>query len=227
MNYIQLVQDLFGEAQMSGTAPASVVGLTGELADIARYVKDAWTEISGTREEWLFKLTDVTFSTASLASDYDPTAPPLSLANFAGWVPDSFRFYDTAVGVGSEVFMEWLEYPAFRDYYLFGSRRNQLGSPIAATSAPNKHLLLGPKPDKDYTIVGQYQSFEPTLTLDADTPVIPARFHKLIVYRALQAYGLTEAAPEIIAKGERGEARLKIQLLRHQLPPPIIGGPLA
>ena len=226
MNYLQLVQDLHGECQMSGTAPTTLVGLTGQLADLARWVKDAWTEISNLRDEWLFKLTEVSWSTASLASDYDPAAAPLSLTDHSDWVPGSFRYYTTAVGTTSEQFVDWLEYPHFRDYYLFGSRRTQVGPPIAVTSAPNKHILIGPKPDKDYTMVGQFQSFEPTLAVDADTPGIPARFHKLIVYRALQAYALTLGAPEALAKAERGEARMLPQLLRHQLPRPMIAGPL-
>lgn len=227
MNYLQLVQDLFKETRMSGTAPTTLLGLTGQLDDLARFVKDAWTEISGIREEWLFKLTEVSFSTASLASDYDPTAPPLSLTDFADWVPDSFRYYTTAQGANTEQFVKWMEYAYFRDYYLFGSRRTTPGPVIAVTSAPNKHLLVGPPPDKDYTIVGQYFSFEPTLALDADIPGIPARLHKIIVYRALQAYALDQAAPEVLAKGERGEARLMVQLMRHQLARPTVGPPLA
>lgn len=211
---------------MSGTAPATLVGLTGQLADLARFVKDAWTEISGMREDWLFKLKEVSFSTASLASDYDPTAAPLSLTDFSDWVPQSFRYYVTAVGAGSEQFVDWMAYEYFRDYYIFGSRRTEIGPTISVSASPAKHLLLGPKPDKDYTIVGQYRSFEPTLTADTDTPGIPARFHKLIVYRALQAYALDEGAPESLAKGERGEARLMPQLRRHQLDKPCVGPPL-
>ena len=227
MNFIQLVQDLHAESTMSGPPPTSTQNQTGQIADLVRWVRDAWNELAGIRDEWLFKLTDVTFSTASLASDYDPVAPPLSLPSFSDWVPNSFRYYPTNVGVTAEQFVGWMQYPEFRDYYLFGSWRTTKGPPIAMASAPNKHLLIGPPPDKDYTIVGQYQSYAPTLTLDTDVPGIPERFHKLIVYRALQAYALTLAAPEALAKAERGEARLMPQLMRHQLPIPQWPQPMA
>ena len=226
MNYIQLVQDLFAESRAAGTAPSTVVGLTGLQQDMARWIADAWDELAETQQGWLFKKTDVTFSTASLASDYDPTAAPLSLTDFADWVPDTFRVYVTADGVGTEQYVEWMDYPAFRDYWLFNTRRTTSSIPRAVTSAPNKHLLVGPVPDQDYTIVGQYWSKITRLSDDSDEPAMPARFHKLITYRALEYYALAESAPEVLARAERGQARYMLMLTRNQLPTPQIGPPL-
>lgn len=227
MNYIQLVQDLHAESMVSSPAPSSVTNQIGQLADLVRWIKDAWNEIAGIRDEWLFKLTDVSFNTTIGVGDYDPALPPFALPNFSDWVPNSFRYFTLPAGVTSEQFVGWMQYPEFRDYYLFGSWRTTKGPPIAMCSAPNKHLLIGPLPDKVYTIIGQYQSYAPELVLDTDVPGIPARFHKLIVYRALQAYALTLAAPEALAKAERGEARLMPQLMRHQLPVPQWPQPMA
>lgn len=212
---------------MAGTAPTTFVGATGRVADLIRWVKDAWNEIGGMKDEWWFKQTLFSFSTASLAPSYDPAAAPLSLADFADWVPDSFRYYPTATGQRGEVPVAWMQYRDFRDYYLLGSRELDPGPPVAVAASPEKHLLVGPKPNADYTIRGMYYATTPELTAEADIPGIPSRFHKLIVYRALQAYGLTEAAPETIARAERGEARLILQMTRHQAPTPQVGGPLA
>lgn len=227
MNYLELVQDLFAETDMAGTAPTTLAGATGRTADLIRWVRDAWNEISGMKDEWLFKQTQFSFSTASLASDYDPAAAPLSLADFADWVPNTFRYYLTASGIRGEVPLAWMDYRAFRDYYLLGSRELDVGPPVAVTSAPNKHLLIGSPPDADYTIRGMYYASAPELTAETDVPGIPARLQKIIVYRALQAYGISEAAPEALAKGERGEARLILQLTRNQVATPQLAGPLA
>lgn len=228
MNYLQLVQDLFAESRAAGSAPTTVAGLTGLNADFARWIKDAWNELSGERDDWLFKLKDISFSTASLASSYSAGTAPLSaLDDLHEWVPFSFRYYITAEGQKSEQFMGWMQYPDFRDYYLFGNRRIDVGPPLAACSTPDKSLLIGPVPDKDYTIVGQYVSFQSELAADGDTPVMPARFHKLIVYKALEQYGIDAESPSALAKAERGKMRLKLQLARHQLEKVTTSPPMA
>lgn len=227
MNYLALVQDLFREAEMAGTAPVTLVGLTGRQADLARWIADAWDEISDIRQEWLFKLTDVSWSTASLASSYDPTAAPLSLTDFADWKPDTFRYHLTSAGVRGEIFLRWMDYPSFRDLYLYGSRRVDTGPPLAVTSAPDKSLLVGPVPDQDYTLVGQYVSVKPRLSVDTDEPIMPERLQKMIVFKALEQYALSESAAEALAKAERGQARFGFRLRKNQLQPPTTGGPLA
>jgi hypothetical protein len=226
MNYLELVQDLFAEAELAGTAPTTVVGLTGRQQDLARWVADAWDEISDDRQDWLFKLVEFSFSTSSLAASYDPVVD-LSLTDFADWHPRSFRYYLTSVGLKSELFVADIPYPEFRDYYLYGSRHTETGPPLAVSSAPDKKLLVGPVPNTDYTIVGQYVSVKSRLTDDTDTPGMPARLHKAIVWKALEQYALSESAPEALAKAERGQLRFGFRIRKNQLPKPRIGAPLA
>jgi hypothetical protein len=44
------------------------------------------------------------------------------------------------------------------------------------------------------------------MTVDTDTPMIPTRFHNLIVWRALAEYGGFDAASEVFTRADRNYA---------------------
>lgn len=226
MNFLELVQDLFYEARLAGSAPTTVLGQVGELNDLVRWVRDAATEIGGIRAEFLFKIANLSFDTSANVGSY--TLATLGLTStFREWMPTTFRQYLISQGVASEQFMTWLPYSQFRDYYLFGSHNNDRGQPVHVSADENDTLVLGPVPDAAYRVTAKVSLDDAVLAADADIPGLPVNLHKLIVYRALQQYGLTEAATEVIAKAERGEARLKVQLRNYQLPLVELGAPLA
>lgn len=56
----------------------------------------------------------------------------------------------------------------------------QQGQPVAYVVFGDQ-IILSPTPDGVYTVTHQYQKMEPTLTLDSDTPLMPAEFHYAIV----------------------------------------------
>ncbi len=226
MNYLELVQDLFYEARLAGSAPTTVVGLTGELLDLARWVRDAANEIGGIRPDFLFKIQDLSFTATANVGSYSLATLGYG-STFREWRTTTFRQYLVSQGVASEQFVGWLPYEEFRDFYLFGSRNADRGPPVHASADQDDNLLLGPIPEADYRITAKISVDDPVLTDDTDIPGLPVNLHKLLVYRALKQYGLTEAAPEVIAKAEQGEARLKAQLYQYHLPQVHLGAPLA
>jgi len=55
----------------------------------------------------------------------------------------------------------------------------------------------------------------------------PARFHDLIAYRALRAYGIFMSAPEVISRADSVIDTLAADLANDQLPAMMTGNPLA
>jgi len=75
--------------------------------------------------------------------------------------------------------------------------------------------------------VGEYQRSPTGLVADSDTPDLPEHLHMIIVYKAMQYYGMFESASEVIARGEGMFRSLSSQLDREQLPSITLGQPLA
>ena len=78
-----------------------------------------------------------------------------------------------------------------------------------------------------YTVNGEYYKTAQTMTANADTPLIPERFHMAIVWRALMLYGAWAAANEKYAHGQNEFQKLMFQLEYDQREDMTFGEPLA
>lgn len=223
MNFLQMANAFISKAGISGGDLASVTGQRGESARVVGWISEAWRNIQELRPNWLWMLADVSFATVAGKGAYTPAE--CGLSDFASWEEDSFRVYRTGVGVGSEIFLGCMEYERFRDAYLYNNIRNTTGQPSCVAVAPNKSLLLGLAPDaQGYSVAGQYRRAPSELLANTDIPLMPERFHMLIVYEALQSYAAYEAAGEVMAEALRQYRRMKKSLEHDQLPPLTIGG---
>lgn len=224
MTFLQLVQRLRQECGVSGTAPTTTVGQSGEIARLVNWINQAWYDIQSMHEDWLFMRGNVSFNTVDGTQTYTATAAGItSLGNFKR---DSFRAYPTGAPE-SERFLLYIPYDQFRNFYLFGGNRTVEGPPVAFTISPDKDLLFGPIPDAVYNINGEYFQKPALFTADSDEPTIPAQFQMVIVYKAMQFYGQYEAAPEVYAAGMEHYGRMMARLQIDQLPSIEFGGPLA
>lgn len=90
----------------------------------------------------------------------------------------------------------------------------RLGRPATFAVRPDNDLVLSPAPDDAYVITGNYWREHKRLTLAADTPTMPERYHRAIVALAKVKYGEYMNAPEAYAAGMREwsnqQARLEI-----------------
>jgi hypothetical protein len=87
--------------------------------------------------------------------------------------------------------------------------------------------MLGSLPDDVYKIMGEYQTKATNLVADTDVPEMPEAYHLMIVYKAMQSYGLYEAAPEVLSRGQIEYQKLLTQIEREQIPDVYLGQPLA
>ncbi len=233
MTYLAICHDTRRECRVAGTGPSAVTGQVGRLADLVAWVAQAYTEIQEAKDwNWLRS----TFTVNTVANDdtyayTDCTDSRLSatISRFSRWWLErcnepNVTIYLTSAGVGGENYLPPIAWTDFRERYKRGTQTT--GQPIHITIDPQNNLVLGPKPDAVYTINGEYQMSPQILTADADVPEMPARFHSLIMYRAMEKYGASNNAQEVFQRGGYEGGRKMRNLERDQLPPVTLAGPL-
>lgn len=227
MNYLQLVQRLRQEAGISGVGPATTENQIGEAKRLVDWINTAWLEIQGLQDVWGFMREPFEFPIGQGQTEADPIMDA-GLADFRYWHRETLRTWRTAIGIQDEQWMVEWEYQVFRNTYRFNLQRELQGRPLVFAVEPNrKALMFGPLPDDSYTVVGEYQRVPRPLTSDSDVPDLQPHQHMIIVYKAMEYYGLYESAGEVITRAKMQYAALLAQLEREQLPAVYLGNPLA
>lgn len=225
MNLLQLVNQTRVECGVSGPALTTAQGQTGESGRMVAWVVQAWTDIQTSKEDWLFMRNSFDFNTTANIWEY--SASDAGLTDFGNWKRDSFRCSTYGQDYKDEQLLNYMEWTTFRNLYRYANMRNTKARPVVVSIMPNKDLAFGSIPDQVYVIDGEYYTQPVTLSADADTPLLPARFHMAIVYRAMMYYAGYEAASEVMARGEFEYRRLYMRMEIDQLPTLISGPPLA
>lgn len=231
MNYLQLTQRLRQEVGASGNGPTTVLGQAGEMQRLVSWISSAWVEIQGLHNTWNWMRRKFEWETIAGTGDYLPSAITNTLTgqvmtDLRYWYKDTFRCQKKSIGIQDEQWLVEWEYYVFRNTYRFNVQVN--GRPVVFAENPQgKAIMLGQKPDDVYLITGEYQKKAWSLVNDADEPDMPDAYHLMIVYKAMQSYGLYEAAPEVIQRGQAEYQALLTQLEREQLQEVYLGNPLA
>jgi hypothetical protein len=225
MNLLQLTNQTRVECGVSGPTLASVQNLTGESARILAWVQQAWIDVQTSKEDWLFLRETFEFNT--VASQWEYTAANAGLTDFGNWKRDSFRASSVNNLYRDEQLLNYMDWTTYRNLYRYANMRNTLARPVVVSITPNKDLAFGSTPDQIYTINGEYYTQPVSLSADTDIPGIPARFHMIIVYRAMMYYAGYESAPEVLSRGEFEYRRLYSRMEIDQLPTIVSGPPLA
>ena len=225
MNLLQLVNQTRVECGVSGPTLASAQNLTGESARILAWVQQAWIDVQTSKEDWLFLRETFEFNT--VASQWEYTAANAGLTDFGNWKRDSFRASSVNNLYRDEQLLNYMDWTTYRNLYRYANMRNTLARPVVVSITPNKDLAFGSTPDQIYTINGEYYTQPVSLSADTDIPGIPARFHMIIVYRAMMYYAGYESAPEVLSRGEFEYRRLYSRMEIDQLPTIVSGPPLA
>jgi hypothetical protein len=228
VNFVAIVQALRNRCSGMGGVdgmPTTVVGQTGDMARLVDWVRESWVDLQAMREDWLFMRDE--FSGTVAAGTRELTAAGASVTDLSNWHQDTLRVYRTADGVAAEQYLVPWDYRVFRDTYMFGSQAQ--GLPTIFTSRPkDRAILLGPVPDADVTVTGEYQRSPQIFAADTDTPTgLPTEFHMLIVYMAMTRYAGNWAAPEVLVDAQNQMEVLMGRLVRSWTPEIGFGEPLA
>lgn len=225
MNFIQLAQRLRMECGVSGNGPSTVISQSGEMERLVEWIRTADYELQLEHPDFDWMRTTVQFNTVAGQPTY--TLTDIAITNHGKWKMDSFRSYETAVGTNSELFLSRMMYDAWRDMYQYNAIRDTANRPIAIAQSPDKSLCLGPKPDKVYTVVGEYWKTPTAMVADTDIPALPERYHMAIVYRAMMDYAAYEAAAETMLRGDTKYKEMLRRIEADQIPTVMLAGALA
>lgn len=228
--YIQLVQDLHREAGISGNPPTSVVGVNGETARLANWVKTEWVKIQNRHANWRWMRKSFTLQTVASDdtysySDCTDDLTSSAITRFSRFLPDGFKIYLTSSGVGTQGWLTYVVWDDFKQIFKIGTQTPSY--PSFVTFDPDNNIVLGAKPDGIYTVTGDYQRSPQILTADSDVPEMPSQFHDLIWLGALRRYAAYESAPEVYGDAQSQYSDLMKRLDANQLPEPRFAAPLA
>ncbi len=224
MTFLELCKCVRQEAGVSGTGPVTVANQTGELKRIVDWTSEAYKEIQLMRPNWNWLRDDFDFQTTLDDYDYTPAQAGIT-ERFHAWDIDTIKSFRTSIGVSNEYELGELLYRQYRKIYLTGFQSS--GTPIIFSIAPDKKLLIGPKPDGIYTVSGQYWKTPQLLAADGDIPEMPEEFHMFIVWQALEHYALYESAGEVLIRAQKNIKFYKNRLENSQLPDVQMAEPLA
>jgi len=212
VNYLQLVQRLHRESLRSGAAPGAIVGATKDALRLFDWVDDAWSELQNfTWWSWQRTRKAAAALTPGVSS-YTPT--DLGITDFRAWWPVGPEYTPTVAPVAAPAnvsVLQWVPYDTFRRDFL--ATPVQAGSPQYWTAGPDNILLIAPAPDQAFTLDIDYRTENTVLTAESDTPVLPERHHMILVWRALQEQGATDAAPEVFARAKSNLDRMRSDLV--------------
>lgn len=227
MNFLQLAQRVKVESGLAGPGPSSVSTPTLSEQRIFAWVNWAARDITLQREDWRWRRGSATLASTTAQVN---TATDFGITDFASWKmgtrfykPSAYRIAD---GASTEHELQWLDYDQFRKNYI-------IGTPATAnvqcwSISPDEEFLLGPTPDAAHFVRADYVKDYTDMTADADTPAIPARFHMLIVWRALKEYAGYDAASEVLLRAESNYTAMWPQLVQSQIEAPsFMARPLA
>lgn len=223
MTALELLGTLRVKCGVSGSTPTTVVGLIGEMARLFDYINEAWLEIQSLHKDWNFLRQPVTFNAQADQATY--TAAEMNIASFGRLRNDSFTIYPTGKPEREED-LTFIPYDEFRRRFQFGRGRTETGPPKYFTSTPQGSFVLGPIPNAVYRVHGEAFARPTRFTSNTDRPAMPPEFHMAIVYKAMQFYGLYEAAPEVHGDGVENYNRYIARLAADQLPQIEFGPPL-
>ena len=223
--FLTICQETAREVGIAGTGPASVVGATGEEADVVRWVRDSYIDIqnrNGAHWRWLrhgFTVNTVASQDVYAFGACTDDETSALITRFSSWRfqdrQDPPKIFLTSTGLGGERWLIWSKWEWFKQIYKINLQTD--GQPAHITIDPLDRIVIGPAPNDIYTVSGEYWLSGQVLALDADVPEMPIQFHNLVKYYAIEHYGYFESAPEVLARAEKFSKKYMRQLEANQL----------
>lgn len=233
--FLQLVNQVRSEAGLaSGDLTTLQSGLSLESTRFKNWVVREWNLIQTAQPDWQFLRLTGEFTTTANQAQYTPQQAEATVdgttgtaAILASWKKDSFRLSTAGASYADEAILGFQPWDVYRNMYQYGNMRAVRSKPVLFTIDPQKNLWFGATPDAAYVVNYEFYRTPQTLSADADVPLCPDRFHDLIAFRALRAYGIFMSASEVIGRADSVIDTLYPDLVNDQLPPMMSGNPLA
>jgi hypothetical protein len=230
MNFVDLTERLRYECGVSGTPLTTVQNLNGELLRLRNWIRDAWQELQQERTDWKFMRRNLSFATVAGTQSYDLATVQAANGNIDIDIyrMDSFSIDPpTDADRSQEQPLGIMNYDHFRNMYIVGypvGDPTRWQRPMTASVDDAKTIWFGPCPDLAYTIRGECWINPQILVADADVPIMPAKYHNVIVYRAMKKYAGYESANDVRVRSVQEGRVPELTLFNEQLPQVTIDG---
>ena len=178
MNYLQLCNAVLRE--INEVEITNVTSTRGIQTSVADFINKAQRDIINSEVEWPFTVVNQSLTTVAGTSEYNRESDAKTVDY------DSFTIQESA-----DTAERKLKYISFDEYL---ERRNEADTnPDSSARAlseyvyttPDNKIGLSPVPDKStYTVRYYYYQTTTDMAANTDTPIIPERFHDVIVNRA-------------------------------------------
>ena len=173
MNFIELCQKAQKYSGVQGSITSTVNVQSGsQEALIIDAVRNAWIDIQNYRSDFKFLRDEVLLQLVQGTTEYSVEDVLGINPDFSEWKVDRF-IYDYSP----------LEYVKYDNWVLVEDTTE--GEPQRFTVRPSDKALFFNSVDGTYALTLQYYRDVQELTANTDTPILPNRFHYLIVYGAV------------------------------------------
>jgi hypothetical protein len=219
MNFLQLTQAVKRESGVTGSSPSSASTSVLSEQRLFNWVNWAARDVTLAREDWRWRRG---MATLASTSNQVNAAAAFGLTDFASWKDANKTYKPTAYRIADGNTVErplaWMTYDNFRQAFYTGGQNS--GVVQYWSISPQDEFLLGPAPDGAHFVRADYIKDYADLVGDSDTPAMPARFHMIIVWRALMEYGGFDAAGEVYQRAEKNYNEMWTALVQSQLEMP-------
>lgn len=176
MNFLQLTNDYIVESGACEQV-GSVVNQEDEQAQAVIWVRDSWIEIQRNRL-WRFRWAEDSLATVASQDTYTLTGMVRSADDDIDLDSFTVEGYVTPLLHAS---YDWIKHKQRVSPTLEGR-------PLYVAQRPDDSIVLYPTPDAIYTLNYEYYKAPVELLTDTDSPTLNPKFHKAIVWKAVEQY---------------------------------------
>lgn len=199
MNFQQIVAKLKLESGRQGAAPASPATSSKDDSRLWSWVSDEWESMQTSGVDWKFLRQTRTITTAQGQATYLPAVMGGELQRLWPTV-ESYRAR-VSDGATSWWMSASMDYDEFRRLYVPG---HQEGGPVTYCLTPSGSVMLGPTPDKVYTVELDVVGAPAYMVNPTDAPTgLPARHHNILAWGALKRLAIDDAAAELLQRANQ------------------------
>jgi len=213
MNYLELCNSVLKELnEVEITSISSTRGIQSAVKD---FINKSQKDIINSELEWPFTYERDTITTVSGTGEYTLDSDTKTV--------DRDTVYIDFGGDKSLTYLEYIAYDEYiREFLSLNSDPDDghLAEPRRFYITQDGKLGLYPEPDDAYIVTYQYWTTHSDMALATDTPVIPERFHDVIVNRAkYYAYMLRsdlQSAQLTAQDYQQGLTRMRVELINRK-----------
>ena len=176
MNYLQLTNAVLREInEVEVTSISSTRGIQTSVKD---FINKAQRDIINSEVEWPFTVVNQSFSTVAGTAEYSREGDAKTV-DF-----DSFTVQKSGEAERKLRYLSFNEYLDAKNEADTNPDTSARAVPEFVYQTPDNKIGLSPVPDDAYTVRYYYYQTSTDMSDATDTPVIPERFHDVIVNRA-------------------------------------------